>query len=484
MASSGTVNMRAETGGQRVRGSRVAGRVLRWSAGLIGLFAVVLLMAGIVVGIGLRSAEPPAPVYSAGEQAQLDAEGRYRALAADARAAAALQPALEAALGERLAAVAADLDAQADAVSLPRSPAPAPEGTDAGGASAGSTSAGSTSAGTPIDPVPATGASSSAEVPVDGPRLLSMLRDSALRSLRDAVDAEPGPARVLASAGANQWRQAVLIGQALGTEPGLPAADTLSAADLTADEAGLVAPTGPTSSTGPAPSGGPAGVPAPTSSADPAGANDPADAPAPNSSGDPPGALTPASSADAASPDDCAGTPLGTEADRQALQNAKRAEDEARYGYEVAAALVPDPAAALARSAVHQAAADAAARRLAELCVPVAPAPAGFAIAPAFRADPEAALRELEQDHAELYAGLVSAVGPDVRAWAVASYNAAVQRSLEAGTPLDAFPGLATESGAGSAGDSASATRPGATSAPEDAPAPEGTPAPAGPNGG
>jgi hypothetical protein len=329
--------MRAETGGQRVRGSRVAGRALRWSAGLTGLFAVVLLGAGIVVGIGLRSAGPPTPVYSAAEQVQLDAEGRYRALAADARATAALQPALEPALGERLATVAADLDAQADAVSLPRSPAP--EGTDAGGAASAGTASptptpGSATPGSPTSgdqtPAPAPGASSSAGVPVDGPRLLSMLRDSALRSLRDAVDAEPGPARVLASAGANQWRQVVLIGQTLGTESGLPAADTLSAADLTADEVGSAAPADPAAPAGPTTSAGPtdpAGVPAPASSADPAAS------------------------------DDCAGTPLGTEADRQALLNAQRAEEEARYGYEVAAALLPDPAAALTRSAVHQAAA-------------------------------------------------------------------------------------------------------------------------------
>ncbi|OUM44349.1 hypothetical protein B8W73_03370 [Arthrobacter agilis] len=463
---------RVQTGGQQVRGGRVAavaGRAVRWSAGLTGLFVVVLLVAGTVVGIGLRSAEPPAPVYSAAEQAQLDAEGRYRALAADARA-AALQPALEPALGESLATVAADLDAQADAVSLPRSPAPTPEGTDAGGASttsagtapAATASASSTSAGTPTDPVPApgasAGASAGAQVPMDGPRLLSMLRDSALQSLRDAVDAEPGPARVLASAGANQWRQAVLIGQSLGTESGLPAADTLSAADLTADEAGPAASSGTTAPTGPADPAaptGPAGVTAPASSASPTDPADPADA------------------ADPAASDDCAGTPLGAEADRQALLNAKRAEDEARYGYEVAAALQPDPAAALARSVVHQAAADTAARRLAELCVPVAPAPAGFAIGQAFRADPEAALRELEQDHAELYAGLVSTVSLEVRAWAVASYNAAVQRSLDAGTPLDAFPGLT-----GSAGDQNGAATPEATPAPED------TPAPVGPSGG
>ncbi|MCU1633073.1 MAG: hypothetical protein JWM61_1725, partial [Micrococcaceae bacterium] len=141
-------------------------------------------------------------------------------------------------------------------------------------------------------------------------------------------------------------------------------------------------------------------------------------------------------------PADCSGTPVGPGADRQALLTAKTAEDQARYGYDVAAAVLPEPDEGLARSAIHRAAADAAARRLAELCVPVDPAPAGFALGPEFRADPVSALRELEEDHAELYAGLVATTGPDVRAWAIAAYNAAAQRSLEAGTPLAAFPGL------------------------------------------
>ena len=215
---------------------------------------------------------------------------------------------------------------------------------------------------------------------------MALLRDSALRSLRDAGGAEPGPARVLASAGANQWRHAVVLGAALGEDPGLPPVEASPGADLTAGSA----------------SGSPGG-----------------DVPA-----------------------DCDGTPLGPEADRQALLSARTAEEQARFGYEVAAALLPEAAPLLARSATHGAAADAAARRLAGLCTEVAPAPAGFAIDRAFRADPAAALRELEEDHVGLYAGLVATVGPDTRAWAVASYNAAVQRSIDAGTPLVTFPGL------------------------------------------
>ena len=402
--------MRGRAGGQQVWGGRAgsaAARVARWSATLIGLFLVVLLVAGI--GTGLSTPEPEAPAYSASEQAQLDAEGRFRALAADARAAAAADPAH----AERLAAVASDLDMQAAAVALPRSPA-VTDATDAGA----TPDAGSSTDSSPAGPAdrPDSGASSTGApsgppaadptaAAVDGARVLALLRDSSLRSLRDARGAEPGAARVLAGSGVNQWRHAVLLGQALGADTGLPSADALPPADLAG---------------GPGRFGEPAAVPPSQPAAGGVGGVEARDG----------------------APDECAGTPLGPDADRQALLNAKAAEDRARYGYEVAAALLPDAEGALARSAAHRAAGVAAAGLLVRLCAEPGPAPAGFSIAPAFRADPAGALRELEQDHARLYAGLISTVGPDVRAWAVASYNAAAQRSLDAGTPLEALPAL------------------------------------------
>lgn len=404
MTKQGRASRQQEGGGRNTSTAGPALSALRRSAKLVGLLLVVLLVAGI--GTVLRSPEPPARVYSAAEQAQLDAEERYRSLAAAARAAAMLRPDL----AEQLTAVAADADVQADAVSLPRPPLPA---------AAGAATASGTSRPDPTDggtgavagsPAPAT-------PPSDGAQMVSMLHDSALRSLRDAVGAGPGPGRVLASAGANQWRHAVVLGEAMGIDPGLPAAESLSAAEL----------------------GG-----APHAADDTSGSE----------------------------PEECAGTLRGSDADRRALRTAKDAEDRARYGYEVAAAQLEDRVGTLARAAAHGAAAEEAAGHLADLCVPAVPAPAGFAVGPALRADPAAALQELEQDHVALYAGLVAAVGPEIRGWAVAELTAAVQRSIGSGAALEPLPGLQVGSGTPDAAPSDTTS------------APTGTAAPVGPSGG
>lgn len=399
-----------------MRGGRAvsaAGRAVRWSARLIGLFIVVLLVVGI--GVGINSPEPEEPVYSSSQQSQLDAEDRYRGLAEDARTAAEVQPEL----AERLNAVASDLDVQADAVSLPRSPAPSSPARLAPSGAPDPQPSGSP-ADTSATPA-ATGSPSPSAPQPDAARVLSMLRESALRSLGDAASAEPGAARVLASAGANQWSHAAALGQALGVDPGLPPAASLSP-DADADAT--------------------AGAPADTDSDTDADAGADVGEAVPEGTGSSGQPQTTRRAQDETIPAECAGTPLGSDADRQALLTAKRAEDEARYGYEVAAALLEDRARALALSAEHQAAADATADRLLALCSPAAPAAAGFTISPAFRTDPSLALRELEQDHVSLYAGLVSAVSPSARAWAVTSLNAAVQRSLGAGAVLEPLPGL------------------------------------------
>ncbi|MHA7239186.1 DUF4439 domain-containing protein [Arthrobacter sp. TMS1-12-1] len=375
---------RAGTDGRQAGAARSgspAGRLARRAAGLVALFAVMLLVVG--VGLGVRSPEPRERAFSATEQAQLDAEQRYRAAADQARSTAA-DPALAPEAAAELAAAAADLDVQADAVALPRSPGP--EGGAADAATTDPTPGGPTPGGTTADGPTA-----------DAPALLALLRDSALRSLRDAAGAEPGPGRVLAASGVNQWRHALQLGHALGMDPGLPAPDALSAADLAAGTGPFAAVAGPAS----------------------------------------PAAASPTP------PAECAGTPLRPDADRRALLEARTAEDQARYAYEVAAALLPEPARALGLAATHRAAADAATARLAALCVPAAPAPAGYALGPDFRADPLTAMRSIEQDHAELYAGLIATVGPGSRAWAITSFSAAAQRSVDAGTPLDALPGLA-----------------------------------------
>lgn len=436
-------------GGRRVSAVRRATRRL---ARLIGLFIVVLLVVGI--GIGLNAPDPQAPSYSASEQAQLDAEERYRSLADDARTAAVVQPDL----AERLTVLAADLEVQSMAVSLPRSPASTPAGTT----SAGTTAHGGSPAAPTPDPswIPPESVTTTAP-PVDGMQVLSMLRSSALLSLRDAVNAEPGPGRVLAAAGTNQWRHTVLLAQALGVDPGLPPADSPSDAGPTGSGPNG-SPSAPDAAPGAAATEAPAeGLdrPSGTGSGDSDVATDSGRAADPGPGA---GAPAPGDAPNAAGTEECTGTPRGPEADRQALLNAKNAEDQARYGYEVAAALLEDRAGVLGVAVEHRAAADAAAERLAEFCVIAAPPPAGFAIGPAFRADPSLALRELEQDHVELYAGLVSAVSPGTRAWAVASLNAAVQRGTAAGTPLEPLPGLAT----GSSGTQTSAAAPDAVATP------------------
>lgn len=361
----------------------------------------MLLVVG--VGLGVRAPEPPARVYSVSEQAQLDAEHRYRSAADRARTTAA-DPGLAPAAAAELAAAAEDLDEQADAVALPRSPgptaedgspprtSPVPDGRPGGSGPAADPGAGT---GTRT-----AGDAAASAAPADAPAVLAILRDSALLSLRDAARADPGPGRVLAAAGVNQWRHTLRLGQALGADPGLPAPGALSAVDLAAG-------TGPF-----------ADLPEQTEPAEPLGG-----APA--------------------APAECAGTAVGPEADRLALLGARTAEDQARYAYEVAAALLPEPARALDAASTHREAADAASDRLAALCVPADPTPAGYAIGPDFRADPLAATRAIEQEHAELYAGLIATVGPETRAWAVTSFSAAAQRSIEAGTPLEALPGLA-----------------------------------------
>ncbi len=375
MGSSGTVTTRVQGDGRQAPPSRTAStarRVVRWFARLIGLVIVVVLVVGI--GLDVRTPEPEGASYSASEQAQLDAEERFRSLSTDARTLAASRP--DAA--EQLTGLAADLEAQAAAVALPRSPASAAAGAQEDGSTPEPDSAADTVAPDPT----ATGAP-----PLDDARLVSLLRESALRSLRSAVDAEPGPARVLASAGTNQWRHAVLLGVALDADPGLPPPASLPLIEDAGDQG---------------------------------------------------------------QHEECAGTPLGSAADRRSLLTAKQAEDRARYGYEVAAALVEDRAGTLDRAAQHRAAAESAARHLTVLCEPAPPAPAGFLLDASFRADPSEALRRLEEDHVELYAGLVSTVGPQSRAWAVVALNIAVQHSMDAGARLTPLPGLGDGPAAGS----------------------------------
>ncbi len=349
------------------------------------------------IGLDTDSHDPEPPIHSPFAQAQVDAEERYRTLAADLRMAA---PAATA-LGPQLLSLASDLDAQADAVALPRpAESPVDDARTDGPSPIGDPSAPAEGASPDITP------DAPAPTPAD---VLQRLRASSLLSLLSAVDAEPGPSRVLAAAGANQWRHTVLLADALGEDSGLPAAGSFPAADLSAGT-GLFADVAP---------------PVPAATAD-------ASSPAPAGAGD-------EASADTG---DCVGTPLGSDADRRALLTALTAEEQAGYAYEVAAALQPEQGGLLEESALHAAAADTAADRLAALCSPADPAPPGFALGQVFRADPVAALRVMEQEHAAMYAGVIPTVSRAERGWAIASLTASVQRSASAGTALETFPGL------------------------------------------
>ncbi|MFC3298772.1 Uncharacterised protein [Arthrobacter agilis] len=390
--------------------SRALRRSARWSVRILGLLIALLLVIG--VGLGIRTPDAGTPVYTNSQQTQLDAEDRYRSLADAARSAATADAGLAAAL----TGIATDLEAQADAVALPGRSATTTEPGDASGPARtgdGRSGTGPVTSGAPPGP----SAAADPAAPAVPTQVLADLRTSALGSLRAALAADPGPARVLAAAGANQWRHALVLAAALGTDPGLPPADAVPVADLR-DGRGIFAGIPLTSDQPGAAPPAPAGRPtAPSGRGQTLGTGDP-------------------------TPQECEGVPIGPAADRQALLDAKGAEDGARYGYEVAAALLPDRTGVLARAAAHEAAAEAAAEQLDDLCAPAPPARPGFALDPGFRADPGAALRDLEEAHAGLYGGLVPMISPDLRAWAVAAYNAAVQRSVDAGTPLSAFPAL------------------------------------------
>ena len=409
MASSIPVGSRRPTGGEQGSDEPVDaafGRPLRWSLVVLAALVAVLVVTGIA--LDARSDGSAEPARSPAEQSQLDAEARFRSLAASARGVATTDPAL----AERLGSLAADLEAQADAVALPQVPGPEGPGQDST----------PTSAGQPNAPSPTsslTGApSTAAPAPPTAPDVLQLLSESTLASLLAAVDADPGPSRVLASAGVNQWRHTALLAGALGVEPPLPPAGTFPAADLSAGTGvfARVAASVPTT--------GQTGVPA----------------------------STPEASGDGEPLGECSGTPLGSDADRRALATVRLAEEEARYAYEVAAARLPDQRGLLERSAAHAEAAAEAGHRLATLCVGAGPAAAGFALGAEFRENPSSALRGLEQEHLELYAGVVPSVSRDLRSWAIAALSTAVQRSAAMGIPVETFPGLPTPAPASTGG--------------------------------
>ncbi|KNC18994.1 hypothetical protein AC792_08810 [Arthrobacter sp. RIT-PI-e] len=368
--------------------------MLRGSLGALGAVVTPLLITWIAAD-ALPGA-PVVPAPSRAGQAQRDAEERYRALAGDARIVAGSPTAADPALAVRLGDLAADLEAQADAVAPPRPVEPS-------------------ATEVPDDAAQAAPAPSVADV-------LQRLGDSAPISLLPAADADPGPPGVLAAAGAHPRRHPAPLAEALGTAPPLtpagvfPADHLLTGTGMFADAAARLA-ADRTDSADQEDDG----------TADGAAGTAPADESLPDGSRSDAGTVS----------GKCA------DADRHALRTVRLAEEGARYAYEVAAARLPgERDALLGRSATHAAAAEEAGRRLAALCASSDPVPPGFALDAGFDTDAPAALGRLEQQHVELYAGSVPSAGRETRAWVIAELTAAVQWTAAAGSPLETFPGL------------------------------------------
>ncbi|GAB3549167.1 hypothetical protein GCM10027404_14360 [Arthrobacter tumbae] len=122
------------------------------------------------------------------------------------------------------------------------------------------------------------------------------------------------------------------------------------------------------------------------------------------------------------------------------------AEQRAAYAYEVVAARSPDPVDLLEQMAQHEGAAAVGSAILARYCVAEPLPAAAYALDESFLSDPAAALQELEESLAGLYADLVgvSAPGP-AREWAMRQLAATAQHLSSSGgsdSGSSAFPGI------------------------------------------
>ncbi|WP_159802285.1 DUF4439 domain-containing protein [Arthrobacter zhaoguopingii] len=194
---------------QRITGKKGAPPAGFRVAGLL----VPVLVFLLVTGAGVAALSPrggPEPSFT--ERAQQASADRARDLAADAAVLAASAPtAGYADTAELLAAQARGL-------------APAGQG-GARGQDSG------TRSGTGSGGPEATAESTGPAGPVTPAGFLEDLTASAGRNLSDAVKAEPGIARLLASVGSSQWQQAASLGALLGLPAEAPAAAALDAAD-------------------------------------------------------------------------------------------------------------------------------------------------------------------------------------------------------------------------------------------------------------
>ncbi|MBJ2121251.1 DUF4439 domain-containing protein [Arthrobacter sp. MSA 4-2] len=194
---------------QRVNGKKGAPPAGSRAAGLL----VPVLVFLLVTGAGVAALSPRGgsePTFT--ERAQQASANRARDLAADAAVLAASAPTAG------YAETAELLGAQARGLA-PAGPAGA-QGQDSG-----------TRSGTEPGVPESTAGSTAPAVPVTPAGFLEDLMASAGRNLSDAVKAEPGIARLLASVGSSQWQQAASLGALLGLPVEAPGAAGLDAAD-------------------------------------------------------------------------------------------------------------------------------------------------------------------------------------------------------------------------------------------------------------
>lgn len=198
---------------QRATGKTGAPPAGSRAAGLLVPVLVFLLATGAGVAV-LSPRGGSEPTFT--ERAQQASADRARDLAADAAVLAAAAPTAG------YAETAELLEAQASGL--------APAGPDgARGKEVGTRSGtqSSTQSGAPD----AAAESTAPAVPLTPAGFLEDLTASAGRNLADAVQAEPGIARLLASVGGSQWQQAASLGALLGLPVEAPAAAGLNADD-------------------------------------------------------------------------------------------------------------------------------------------------------------------------------------------------------------------------------------------------------------
>lgn len=346
----------------------------------------LLLAFTLVVALGLNLDGPPAdgpPPLSFTEEAQLGAESRAANLAAAATALSvavssggASSEGAESELSGTYATTAGILQEQAEALWHPKLSSPAVTSAPPTAGSPGPTGTAESTAAPAPTPTPA--------------GFVADLFSSAQQNLDAAVTAEPGIARLLASIGTGQRRQALAL----------------------ADLQGLKAPAPgqlPTVAAGPSPTCAAATPRSGTS-----------------------GGSTPRTE-----------TSPGADPEADLLGEAVAAEHRSAYAYEVAAARGSDPSTLVEFAGQHASAAAAGETLLRTITCPQpnTQAPA-FALDAAFFDDPEATLATLNSELMTMYADLVGLTEGPARLWAVQRFSDLADHQHLTTDAAEAFPGI------------------------------------------